>query len=66
MRPEFSESTYYLYKATKDPYYLKVGKKFLQNLQTHTRVKCGFAALTVRYSHMKITKDINPIMIIIL
>merc|ERR1712156_586401 len=53
LRPEFIESTYYLYKETKDPYYLKVGKKFLQNLQTHTRVKCGFAALKdVRQSPM--------------
>ena len=30
LRPEFVESTYFLYKATRDPYYLEAGKKVLQ------------------------------------
>ncbi|XP_025112194.1 ER degradation-enhancing alpha-mannosidase-like protein 3 isoform X2 [Pomacea canaliculata] len=45
LRPEFIESTYFLYKATADPYYLEVGKKVLDNLQLHARVPCGFAAI---------------------
>ncbi|XP_054713818.1 ER degradation-enhancing alpha-mannosidase-like protein 3 [Uloborus diversus] len=45
LRPEFVESTYFLYKATNDPYYLEVGKKVLNSLQTHARVACGFAAV---------------------
>lgn len=45
LRPEFIESTYFLYKATGDHYYLQVAKKALQALQKHARVKCGFAAV---------------------
>uniref|UniRef100_U5ES93 alpha-1,2-Mannosidase n=1 Tax=Corethrella appendiculata TaxID=1370023 RepID=U5ES93_9DIPT len=45
LRPEFIESTYFLYKATGDHYYLQVGKKVLKTLQQHARVPCGFAAL---------------------
>ena len=32
-------------QATGDPYYLDVGKKVLENLDTHARVDCGFAAI---------------------
>uniref|UniRef100_A0AAR2JPE7 alpha-1,2-Mannosidase n=1 Tax=Pygocentrus nattereri TaxID=42514 RepID=A0AAR2JPE7_PYGNA len=45
LRPEFAESTYFLYKATGDPYYLKVGQSIVEKLNTHTRVPCGFAAV---------------------
>lgn len=45
LRPEFIESTYFLYKATGDHYYLQVAKKVLRTLQEHTRVPCGFAAV---------------------
>jgi len=45
LRPEFVESTYFLHKATQDPYYLEVGKKVLKSLQKHARVTCGYAAV---------------------
>lgn len=45
LRPEFLESTYFLYTATNDPYYLEVGKKVLQALQRYARVPCGYAAV---------------------
>lgn len=45
LRPEFIESTYFLYKATGDHYYLQAAKKVLQALQRHARVPCGFAAV---------------------
>ena len=45
LRPEFAESTYFLYKATEDPVYLEVGKLVMRNLQEHARVKCGWAAV---------------------
>ncbi|WVW81609.1 hypothetical protein I302_103604 [Kwoniella bestiolae CBS 10118] len=44
-RPEFIESTYYLYQATKDPFYLRVGEKILSDLKKRTKTKCGFATL---------------------
>lgn len=45
LRPEFLESTYFLYKATGDSYYLEVGKNVLQSLQNHAKVACGYAAV---------------------
>ena len=45
LRPEFVESTYFLYRATEDPYYLEVGKKVLKSLQKHARVTCGYATI---------------------
>lgn len=46
MRPEFIESTLFLYQATKDPMYLQIGKEILRNLQQFTRTPCGFASIT--------------------
>lgn len=45
LRPEFVESTYFLFKATGDPYYLEAGRKVVESLQKHARVPCGFAAV---------------------
>lgn len=45
LRPEFAESTYYLYKATRDPYYLRVGQSIVEKLNVYARVPCGFAAV---------------------
>ncbi|XP_072015808.1 ER degradation-enhancing alpha-mannosidase-like protein 3 isoform X2 [Amphiura filiformis] len=45
LRPELIESTYLLYQATNDPYYLEVGQKIMNNLQEHARVPCGFAGI---------------------
>ncbi|XP_025420375.1 ER degradation-enhancing alpha-mannosidase-like protein 3 [Sipha flava] len=45
LRPEFLESTYFLYKATDDPHYLNVGREVLNSLQKYARVECGFAAV---------------------
>ncbi|XP_058842684.1 ER degradation-enhancing alpha-mannosidase-like protein 3 isoform X1 [Acipenser ruthenus] len=45
LRPEFAESTYFLYKATGDPYYLQVGRSIVDSLNQHARVPCGFAAV---------------------
>ncbi|KAI1882865.1 hypothetical protein AGOR_G00239310 [Albula goreensis] len=45
LRPEFAESTYFLYKATRDPYYLEAGRTVLENLNRFARVPCGLAAM---------------------
>lgn len=45
IRPEFVESTYFLYKATGDPHYLEVGREVLRAVQKFTRTPCGFAAV---------------------
>ena len=46
LRPEFLESTYYLYHATKDSYYLEIGKQIIEHLESYTRVQCGYAAIS--------------------
>ncbi|ORZ07615.1 glycoside hydrolase [Absidia repens] len=45
LRPEFVESTYYLYQATKDPFYLHVGEMIMEDLNNRTRLPCGFAGI---------------------
>lgn len=38
LRPELAESTYHLYRATKNPYYLHVGVEILDSIDEITRV----------------------------
>lgn len=45
LRPEFIESSYYLYRATKDPMYLQIGARVLELLQTKYKAKCGLHGL---------------------
>ncbi|EEQ86785.1 mannosyl-oligosaccharide alpha-1,2-mannosidase [Blastomyces dermatitidis ER-3] len=44
-RPEFIESTYYLYRATKDPWYLHVGEMALRDIKRRCWTRCGWAGL---------------------
>jgi mannosidase alpha-like ER degradation enhancer 1 len=45
LRPELFESTYMLYQATKDPYFLLVGEKMLNDLEKASKVPCGYATV---------------------
>ncbi|KAK9371198.1 glycoside hydrolase [Lipomyces kononenkoae] len=45
LRPEFVESNYFLYRATKDPFYLHVGAQILSDIQLRCRTRCGYASL---------------------
>ncbi|KAJ2725009.1 hypothetical protein GGI07_001578 [Coemansia sp. Benny D115] len=45
LRPEFIESTYFLYQATRDPFYLDVGEMVLEDINELYRTACGFASL---------------------
>ncbi|KAF2668903.1 seven-hairpin glycosidase [Microthyrium microscopicum] len=44
-RPEFIESSWYLYRATKDPWYLHVGEMALADIQRRCWTRCGWAGL---------------------
>ena len=44
-RPEFIESTYHLYRATQDPWYLHVGEMVLRDIKRRCWTKCGWAGL---------------------
>lgn len=37
LRPELIESTYFLYRATKNPFYLHVGRDILESINAHTK-----------------------------
>ncbi|TFK55771.1 alpha-mannosidase [Heliocybe sulcata] len=45
LRPEFVESTWYLYRATGDPFYLDVGERILNDITVRARVECGLAGI---------------------
>ncbi|CAH8570751.1 ER degradation-enhancing alpha-mannosidase-like protein 1, variant 3 [Schistosoma haematobium] len=45
LRPEFAESTYLLYRATKHPFYLHVGKDIMDGINKYTKTECGFATI---------------------
>ncbi|KAJ3785091.1 alpha mannosidase-like protein [Lentinula aff. detonsa] len=45
LRPEFIESTWYLYRATRDPYYLEVGERVLFDILTRANVSCGLTGI---------------------
>ncbi|PPQ77269.1 hypothetical protein CVT25_010851 [Psilocybe cyanescens] len=45
LRPEFIESTWYLYRATRDPFYLEVGERVLFDITTRAKVHCGLAGI---------------------
>lgn len=44
-RPEFIESTYYLYLATRDPWYLYVGEMVMRDVVSRCYTECGLAGL---------------------
>ncbi|QLQ79997.1 hypothetical protein HG537_0C06460 [Torulaspora globosa] len=45
LRPEFIESTYFLYRATKDPFYLNIGIEILESFKTRFKFACGFGGI---------------------
>ncbi|XP_028392364.1 ER degradation-enhancing alpha-mannosidase-like protein 2 [Dendronephthya gigantea] len=51
LRPELIESTMYLYQATKDPYFLEVGRDILHSIETSCRTECGYATVKNIITH---------------
>ncbi|QIW98738.1 hypothetical protein AMS68_004256 [Peltaster fructicola] len=45
-RPEFIESTFYLYQATKDPFYLHTGEMVLRDIRRRCWTQCGWTDLS--------------------
>ncbi|XP_022739361.1 alpha-mannosidase I MNS4 [Durio zibethinus] len=46
LRPELIESTYWLYKATRDPRYLDAGRDMVASLQYGARCPCGYCHIS--------------------
>lgn len=53
LRPELVESTYWLYKATRDPRYLDVGRDMVASLQYGARCPCGYCHIADVESHQQ-------------
>ncbi|MED6143743.1 Alpha-mannosidase I mns4 [Stylosanthes scabra] len=54
LRPELIESTYWLYKATRDPRYLDAGRDMVASLQYGTRCPCGYCHISdVEHHHQE-------------
>ncbi|GAA0146410.1 hypothetical protein LIER_06375 [Lithospermum erythrorhizon] len=53
LRPELIESTYWLYKATRDPRYLDAGRDMLTSLQYGARCPCGYCHISDVESHVQ-------------
>ncbi|KAK6914023.1 Glycoside hydrolase family 47 [Dillenia turbinata] len=51
LRPELIESTYWLYKATRDPRYLNAGRDMVASLQYGARCPCGYCHIVDVESH---------------
>ena len=45
LRPELIESTYMLFQATRNHFYLEVGERILTDLERYAKTRCGYAAL---------------------
>jgi len=45
LRPELIESAYYLYQATRDPLYLRVGETIMHLIEERCKTPCGYADL---------------------
>ncbi|XP_065913388.1 ER degradation-enhancing alpha-mannosidase-like protein 2 [Dysidea avara] len=52
LRPELAESTWYLFRATKNPFYLEVGKAMIHSIQNISRVNCGYATVKNSLTHV--------------
>ncbi|VDD80252.1 unnamed protein product [Mesocestoides corti] len=53
LRPEFIESVYHLYRATKDPYLLEMGVDVLTSIEKEAKTPCGFATIHDVQTHTK-------------
>ncbi|XP_047113344.1 ER degradation-enhancing alpha-mannosidase-like protein 2 [Schistocerca piceifrons] len=53
LRPELVESVMYLYRATRDPYLIEVGKDILRSIQHSARTPCGYATIKDVRDHRK-------------
>ncbi|KAG6378813.1 glycoside hydrolase family 47 protein [Boletus reticuloceps] len=45
LRPEFIESTWYLYRATRDTFYLDIGERVLRDITIRAKVDCGLTGI---------------------
>jgi mannosidase alpha-like ER degradation enhancer 2 len=45
LRPEIIESAFYLYRYTKDPQYLAMGRTFFGGIRRHCRTEAGYTVL---------------------
>eukprot|EP00003_Mantamonas_plastica_P003398 TRINITY_DN12703_c0_g1_i1.p1 TRINITY_DN12703_c0_g1~~TRINITY_DN12703_c0_g1_i1.p1 ORF type:complete len:451 (-),score=87.58 TRINITY_DN12703_c0_g1_i1:36-1340(-) len=45
LRPEITESAYYMYRATHDPWWLAVGRDMILSIESNSKCACGYATV---------------------
>ncbi|CAK5102577.1 unnamed protein product [Aphanomyces euteiches] len=45
LRPELVESTYYMYRSTRDPSWLQAGAIAVESLERYSKTTCGYASI---------------------
>ncbi|XP_071959683.1 ER degradation-enhancing alpha-mannosidase-like protein 2 [Antedon mediterranea] len=45
LRPELAESIMYLYRATKDPFLLRMGRDMLESIEKVAKTSCGYTSI---------------------
>lgn len=46
LRPELIESTYYMFRTTRDDSWLQAGAEFLDSIEKYSRTSCGYASIS--------------------
>jgi mannosidase alpha-like ER degradation enhancer 2 len=52
LRPEFIESLFYLYRATKDPHLLTIAAEVITAIETSSKTECGYSTVKSVKSHL--------------
>lgn len=47
---ELIESAMYLYQATKDSYFLEIGRDVLESIENSAKTPCGYATVSIDQS----------------
>lgn len=55
---ELIESAMYLYQATKDPYFLEIGRDMLESIDESAKTPCGYATVS-EYKDIRNYLDIS-------
>ncbi|XP_032230548.1 ER degradation-enhancing alpha-mannosidase-like protein 2 [Nematostella vectensis] len=51
LRPELIESAVYLYRATKDPFFLEMGRDIVESIEASAKTLCGYATIKNIQTH---------------
>jgi len=56
---ELIESAMYLFQATKDPYFLEIGRDMLESIEKSAKTPCGYATVSTYYKLVSATTQLS-------